>query len=126
MSQVNFPHKIRYEYEKEDKSRPQYAHGIWGGINPQGEIEMHFYLESDRIPDFSERSVHADGSFGQEMVSVKEDARVVTRHIHSQVLLNYHTARALVEWLEEKLEVLEAEEVSSHLASQEKEKNREQ
>ena len=39
-----------------------------------------------------------------------EDVRVVTRRIHSKVVLGYHTARALQEWLEEKIDMLDMEE----------------
>lgn len=57
MSQSKFPARIRYEYEQDPAARLQYAHGVWGGINPQGEIEINFYLESDKLPPFSERQV---------------------------------------------------------------------
>ena len=51
-----------------------------------------------------------DGAFGQEYAPFDEDVRVVVRRIHSKVLLNYHTARALLEWLEEKIDMLDMEE----------------
>lgn len=110
MSQVKYPTRIRYEYDHAPNARIQYAHGVWGGINPQGEIEINFYLESDKMPDFSERVVAPDGSFGHEMAPFDDDVRVITRHIHSKVLVNYHTARALMDWLEDKVEALEMEE----------------
>lgn len=110
MSQSKFPARISYEYEQDPAARLQYAHGVWGGINPQGEIEINFYLESDKLPPFSERQVEPDGSFGQEYAPFDEDVRVVTRRIHSKVVLSYHTARALQEWLEEKIDMLDMEE----------------
>ena len=110
MSQVKFPSRIRYEYEHDPEARLQYAHGVWGGINPQGEIEINFYLESDKMPPYSERRVEPDGSFGQEMAPFDEEVRVVSRRIHSKVLINYNTAHALLEWLEEKLDALDMEE----------------
>ena len=54
MSQ-QYPSRIRYEYEQDPETRLQYTHGVWGGINPQGEIEISFYLESDKMPPYSER-----------------------------------------------------------------------
>lgn len=111
MSQMKFPSRIRYEYEHDPKAELRYAHGVWGGINPQGEVEINFYLESDKMPMFSERRIEPDGrTFGQEMAPFDEDVRVVTRHIHSKVVINYHTARALLEWLEEKIDTLDEEE----------------
>ena len=110
MSQIHIPSRIRYEYEKDPQLRLQYAHGVWGGINPQGEVEINFYSESDKIPPYSERKVEADGSFTPEMAPFDEDVRVVCRHVHSKVLINYQTARALLEWLEEKVQTLEMDE----------------
>ena len=46
------PAKIRYKYQMDASARLQTAHGVWGGINPQGEIEMNFYHESDALPLF--------------------------------------------------------------------------
>lgn len=110
MSQMKYPSRVRYEYSQDPASRLQYTHGVWGGINPQGEIEVNFYVESDKLPSFSERPVEPDGAFGAEVVPFDEEERVISRHIHSRVLLNYHTARAFMEWLEEKIETLEMEE----------------
>jgi hypothetical protein len=114
-SDNNFPGKIRYEYQQDPDTRVRYAHGVWGGINPQGEIEVNFYLESDKMPPYSERLVAPDGSFGHEMAPYDEELRIVTRTIHSRVILNYHTARAVLEWLEDKLNVLEREDGAAPL-----------
>jgi len=109
----NFPGKVRYEYQQDPDTRIHYAHGVWGGINPQGEIEVNFYLESDKMPPYSERLVAPDGSFGHEIAPCDEELRTVTRTIHSRVILNYHTARAVLEWLEDKLDMLDMEEGSA-------------
>ncbi len=105
-----YPSRIRYEYQSDPQLRLEYAHGVWGGISPQGEIEINFYLESDKMPSFSERVAEADGSFGHELAPFDEEERVITRHIRSRVLVNYHTACALRDWLEDKIEALEIEE----------------
>lgn len=107
MSQEKFPMRIRYVYEPDRELRPQYAHGVWGGINAQGEVEINFYTESDKLPPFSERLVAADGTFGSEILPFEENLREVTRHIHSKIILSYHTARDVLEWLEDKVESLE-------------------
>ena len=61
MSQ-QYPSRIRYEYEQDPETRLQYTHGVWGGINPQGEIEISFYLESDKMPPYSERIIAASAT----------------------------------------------------------------
>lgn len=112
MSQ-QYPSRIRYEYEQDPETRLQYTHGVWGGINPQGEIEISFYLESDKMPPYSERIIAPDGSLGHEIAPYNDEERTITRHIHSRVVVNYHTARAMLEWLEDKVAALEAEEDGS-------------
>ncbi len=102
--------RIRYEYEQDKNLSLRYAHGVWGGINPQGEIELNFYTESDKLPNFSERLISPDGSYGEEEAPAHDNVKVITRHIHSRLVLNYYTARAVMEWLEDKLEILEAED----------------
>lgn len=101
--------RIRYEYEQHPEAKVHYAHGVWGGINPQGEVELDFYTESDKLPPYSERILAADGSFGHEITPQDDNLRVVVRQIHSKVLLNYHTARAVLEWLQEKVDAIENE-----------------
>ena len=103
------PAKIRYKYQMDENARLQTDHGVWGGINPQGEIEMNFYHESDALPAFSEQLVAPDGSIGHEITPGEMDAREVNRCIHSRVLLNYHTARAVLDWLEDRVAALEEE-----------------
>ncbi len=105
-----FPNRIRYEYEQDPNLRLNFAHGVWGGINPQGEIEINFYTESDKMPTFSERIIAPDGSLGHEMAPFDDEVRTITRHVNSRVVLNYHTARAVLEWLEDKIDTLDIDD----------------
>ena len=111
----SMPLRIRYEYQTPPGVRLEYAHGIWGGINPQGEIEMSFYLESDKMPEYTEHIVAPDGSFGHEIPPDEESVKNIVRRVHSKVVFNYHTARAILEWLEEKVEILEQEETPASM-----------
>lgn len=126
MSQGHLPTKIRYEYIQENNAKPSYTHGVWGGISPLGEIEVNFYVESDKIPDFSERRMDEDGALGPEMAPYNENERIIIRNIHSKILLNYQTAKALLEWLEEKVESLESEEITTVFTLDNPDNNREQ
>ena len=115
MSSDTMPLRIRYEYQTPQDVRLEYAHGIWGGINPQGEVEMSFYLESDKMPKYTEHIVAPDGSFEHEMQPDDDPVKTIVRRVHSKVVFNYHTARAILEWLEEKVELLEHEESAASL-----------
>lgn len=103
------PLRIRYEYELDKNGKAAYAHGVWGGINPMGEIEMNFYLESDKLPEYTESQLEEDGHPGPESIPDEGSVKTVVRHIHSRVLINYHTARALLDWLEDKIEAIESD-----------------
>lgn len=109
MSKFNMPLRIRYEYKLKKDVSLEYAHGVWGGVNPHGEIELNFYTESDAIPPFAERIVTPEGHLGHEVTPEEEDVKLVTRSVNSRIVMNYATARAMYEWLDERLASLEAE-----------------
>ncbi len=100
------PQGVRYEYALDAHATLHLAHGVWGGVNPQGEIELNFYTESDKIPPYSECIEHPQHGL-EEVVSSDENMRTIIRHIHSRVVLNYYTAHAIIEWLEAQLTQLE-------------------
>ena len=104
------PLRVRYEYKQDDSAQLKYAHGVWGGINSQGEIEMNFYVESDALPVWSERVIEPDGGMGPEITPHDERQKNIIRHIHTKLVLNYHTALAVQEWLEGNLAILEENE----------------
>ncbi|MDL2266926.1 hypothetical protein LJC46_02940 [Desulfovibrio sp. OttesenSCG-928-G15] len=110
MSQDKELLRIRYEYEQAAEASLRYAHGVWGGITPHGEVELCFYTESDKLPEYSERLVAPDGSLGHEIYPGDENLKLVTRRVHSRLLLSYHTARAVLDWLQDKVDTLENEE----------------
>ena len=110
-NQPELPKKIRYKYVMDASVRMSTAHGVWGGINPQGEIELNFYEESDSLPQWAECLVAPDGSLGPEMMDEENlEVREVVRRINTRVLLNYNTARAVLEWLEDRVAALEMDE----------------
>lgn len=109
MDRPDLPDRINYHYQTDPGAHLQVAHGVWGGINPHGEIEICFYHESDIPPLLTEQTVAADGSAGPERLSRNDSTRHIARQIHTRVLVNYNTARALLEWLEERVSELDAE-----------------
>ena len=44
------------------------------------------------------------------MAPYDENLKVISRRIHTKLILNYHTVKAVIEWLQEKAEAQEAEE----------------
>lgn len=112
MSDMKIPNKIRFEYHNEKNVTLEYAHGVWGGINTNGEIEINFYTEEDKIPECAERYIQPNGTFSPEVTHYSdENSRTIIRNINNRILLNHQAAIALYNWLGDKLESLEAEEM---------------
>ncbi len=110
MSQDNELNRVRYEYTKNSELKLEYAHGVWGGINPQGEIEINFYTESDKLPPSAEYIIAPDGNIASEVLQGNAEPRTIVRNIHSKILINAQTAKGLYTWLEDKLETLHGEQ----------------
>lgn len=108
MDNGNFPEKIHYTFQTEPNAILRPVHGVWGGVTPHGEIEMSFYDETAMPPNASEQMVGPDGTPGPERAFLDTDNREMLRTIHSRIILNYQTARAIYEWLEERLNEVEA------------------
>ena len=91
-----------------DLPRPL-AHGVFGGVNPMGEIELNFFAESEDLPDRVERLVsNADGAvLNEEIIPGDPEARHVTRTIVSRIVVTYATAQAIRTWLDEQIKVME-------------------
>lgn len=109
MDNPAFPDRIRYHYRSDPATPLQVAHGVWGGVNPHGEIEICFYHESDIPPRTSEQSIGADGAPGPELAAGGDGSRHIARQIHTRILVNHNTAQALLEWLEERIAELDGE-----------------
>jgi hypothetical protein len=85
------------------------VHGVFGGLNPMGEIELNFFAESEDLPDHVVRLVsNADGAvLNEEIIPGDPEARHVTRTIVSRIVVTYATAQAIRTWLDEQLKVME-------------------
>lgn len=110
MKHMRFSTKIRYEYEQDASVEVKYAHGVCGEINPNGEIEVSFYLETDKLPANFTHDLETNAVAIDDDNPENQNTRVMTRKVHTKVLLNYNSARVFLDWLEEKVSVLEIEE----------------
>lgn len=109
MTDAAYANRICYHYATEPDVKMRIAHGVWGGVNPHGEIEMCFYDEAALPPEQAEQQIGADGMPGEERPLQPNDSRQIGRSIHTRILLNYNTARAVLDWLESRLSELETE-----------------
>ncbi len=103
--------KIKYEFKQDKSVKPQYTHGVWGGINPHGELEINFYTEYDKLPASTECELSPEGIISPEDEGLDDGVKHFVRDIHSKLVMNVATAKGIMEWIGEQLEMIENSEL---------------
>ena len=101
--------KFRFKYLFDKRYDPDYVNGFYGGINPSGELVMHFYLERLPLPYEKELTFSEDGSTCESSVVSPQDYKFI-RSVRNGVVMNQETARALLNWLQDVVTEMEAED----------------
>lgn len=92
--------KLKCKYIFKDDYNPVYANGAQGGINPQGEIIINFYLERHALPVSQTYVLEKDKINAAEVESEPKDLNnSFVRVIENGVILNYQTAKEVHKWL---------------------------
>lgn len=100
--------KIKCKYIFEDNYNPKYVNGAQGGINPQGEIVVNFYLERNALPVSQTFGIDSGKISAQEVESEPSDLKnSFVRVIENGIVLNYQTAKEIHKWLGNHIETLE-------------------
>ncbi len=100
---------IKCKYLFKDDYNPLYVNGAHGGINPLGEIIVHFFLERNALPNSETFKVSENGQLGAEAVkSEPEDLKnSFVRYVQTGIVLNYQTAKEIHRWLDGHIKKLE-------------------
>lgn len=110
--------EISYKYKFSDEYNPTYVNGAHGGVGPQGEIILNFFLERQSLPQKQTFSV-LDGMLGDEIAEKAKPADFRSsfiRYIETGVVMNVKTARDVREFLDQQISFLEqlAEGAKTH------------
>lgn len=100
---------INFKYKFSDTYNPTYVNGAHGGISPQGEIILNFYLERQSLPQQQTFKVN-DDKIGEELISeaIPSDFRnSFVRYIETGITMNLKTAKEIKVWLDQQIEILE-------------------
>ena len=95
------PEKIKFKYIFQDDYNPKYVNGAFGGIGPQGEIVINFYLERVAIPKtqtFNFRNGQILEEVTEERTPRDHDKSIV-RVVESGIILDLTRAEIIHEWL---------------------------
>ena len=99
---------IKFKYIFPDDYNPKYVNGAYGGITPKGEIAVNFYLERQGLPISQTYEVSSEGNLGDEIHKEPIDLQTsMVRYVDTGILLNLNSAKEIISWLSEKVEILE-------------------
>lgn len=91
---------LNFKYKFPENYNPLYINGAHGGIGPQGEMVINFYMERQPLPYEEKVKLEEDGTLsGDVQIEPKEHSLNIIRYVQSGVILNLDTARRIHEWL---------------------------
>lgn len=99
---------IKCKYIFRDDYNPIYINGAQGGINPQGEIVVNFYLERNALPISQTFEIEDEKITANDIESEPADLKSsFVRVVENGVIMNYQTAKEIHRWLGLHIETLE-------------------
>ena len=101
MDEIKFidPSKIKIKYKQANDCKTFTATGATGGLNPQGEIICHFFVESSELP--KDVRLNVDKQTG-EIKELATETNFFIRTIQHTLVLRPQIARVIGSWLIDK------------------------
>ena len=99
---------VKFHYVKSNFFRVIHVDGAYGGLTPYGFISCALYSDRQPLPELTENAVREDGIVGQEIVEHKKIKDGIEREIEVSIVMNLNTAKALQQWLDDKIKTLES------------------
>lgn len=101
--------KIKCKYIFNNDYNPIYINGAQGGINPQGDIIVNFYLERNALPlsQIYEIKEGYDNTVNEVESEPPDLKNSFVRVIENGIIMNYQTAKEIHKWLGMHIERLE-------------------
>lgn len=100
------PDRVRFEYRFDKLYNPIYVNGAWGGLTPQGEICINFFLERTPLPLDHTHTISEDGAIGPNISPVStgpEGEPLFIRFISTGVVMNLETSKKIVDFLQKQI-----------------------
>ncbi len=84
-------------------------HGVMGGVNQAGEIEMNFFTECDALPEPRDLMVTESGEImSEDTERYENEPRHILRTINCRTVLTQEQAKTLCAWLMNQIDALDA------------------
>lgn len=100
------PPTIEFHYLKTPGYRIHHVDGAYGGITPQRNIFLELYCEHNATPLRVEHEISEKGVLGDERN--RDGKSGIVRQIECGAVMDVSTARALRNWLDQKIEEVAA------------------
>ena len=99
---------VKFKFVFEDSYNPVYCNGAFGGLQPNGEIVLHFYTERRPLPRADIREISDNGSFTETARFEPTDfSNTIIRFVQNGIIMNKDTAKSLHSWLGSIIEEME-------------------
>lgn len=93
--------KFKYIFDRD--YNPKRANGAFGGLTPQGEVVMNFYMERAAVPYEQEFVLNEDGTLGDCIRTEPAEFKFI-RYMQGGVIMTREEAKNLAVWLESLLQ----------------------
>jgi len=114
--------KIKFHYEKSNLFRVIHVDGAVGGLTPTLDVFVSIYSQRAPIPKVMVQKVSPNGQLGDEVVEERVQKEGVFREVEVGLMMNLNVARALFQWLGEKIEL--AEKTQQQMQAQQQQSER--
>lgn len=99
--------KVEILYKKSNLFRTVYCNEIFGGVSPDGRIEINFFRTTNDFPDKVVHRLDEDDRIREEIIELREPQNPeLVRSVETSILMDLHGAEGLKNWLETKIEEL--------------------
>jgi len=113
--------EITFKYIFSHDYNPKYVNGAYGGITAKGEITVNFFLERQGLPITQTYEVSDEGKLVNEIKTNPDDLMgSMVRFVDTGIILNLNSAKTIVNWLTEKIDLLERLEKDEKLNKENK------
>ena len=100
---VSQQNSIKFKYAFADDYEPEYINGVHGGVSPNGELVVHFFMDRATIPNVITQAIREDGTLDGKDIQPEPSEPMIRRTIKSGIVMSPSTALSVYQWLKQRL-----------------------
>ena len=105
---TEYPSTVMFHYIKSNHFRTIHVNGAFGGFSPDGNIFLSVFSERPVLPDVTVLTVESNGQLGKEIMDQRKGLQGVVRELEAGLAMDIRTAKAVVDWLNERIKIAES------------------